>query len=879
VVRVSADVTLPSETDLVNLANSDPSAALDAIEPLLQSISCPSDLDASLCSDETASLVGASTLLRTRAIALQVLGDLLGAEAAMARASICADRAGHRRMIGLSLMTSAPIQANLGRTDRALEEIDGAISLLSGNDLAEARFQRGSMRLVLADFSGALEDFRLAVRRFRVAGIDSWVADTLMNRGSTEIFVGRPGSARRSLTAASSRYSELGDRVGEATCSFNLALASHIAGEPIRALAEFDRAARQWLAAEDNYPVDFYRAEPCEALLAVGRFSDAALVSVRSIATLDAAGHRLRAVRQRLVAARALLRSGEVDSASRLAVNARDELRRQRQMVRAAQAEALCCEIELESSAAGPALVARIDGAVHALADAGATEWLHAAELVRARVFRAASDLDSARRTIARQIKVDQAPDRIIQLYLLRAELESEAGDGRSALRACRSALDHLHGLLALAPAIEVRASLSHHIDGIRQIALRQLMQSGRVRAALEFHEASEVPAAQPAAAAMGVDLAKRRALAVALRAAEFDGRDVLGLQHEVRALDMQIWKSALASNQRNVDGRPGTMLESARPVSTIVGVEDDLWRLDLRSGRASARVPPVSVRDASADASMLQATLTRAWTRANSALVATEVAGLGDAIDVHLGSVGSQFPAEQTLAVCCHLDATVLSNHMPSLRRRRWVRSLSAASGSRTRLRSSGHTLFVSGPDLPAAQKEVERLAAASPNSVLLKRSDGTIDRVLEAMNGAAVVHIAAHAVVDAESPVFSFMELSDGPLYLHDFDRIQRPPSVVVLATCDSSIAQTVGAMRIGMTEVLLGIGVRVVVGSICDLPDDDDTIAVVERLHAGPLTSDPAGALHAVVNDDTLTTRQALIARSLVASVASPNVGPAR
>ncbi|WP_433266187.1 CHAT domain-containing protein [Actinosynnema sp. CS-041913] len=125
----------------------------------------------------------------------------------------------------------------------------------------------------------------------------------------------------------------------------------------------------------------------------------------------------------------------------------------------------------------------------------------------------------------------------------------------------------------------------------------------------------------------------------------------------------------------------------------------------------------------------------------------------------------------------------------------------------------------WVAGPSLRHAEREVESL----------QRSHGgtrasTVGETLNEMDRSDVVHIAAHGVRRTDLPLFSHLELDDGPMHGYDFDRLENAPSVVVLSACDS-----------GLAPVLLRRGVRAVIASVRAVPDDR-VVGLMVDLHAG-------------------------------------------
>ncbi|QFZ23637.1 CHAT domain-containing protein [Saccharothrix syringae] len=126
------------------------------------------------------------------------------------------------------------------------------------------------------------------------------------------------------------------------------------------------------------------------------------------------------------------------------------------------------------------------------------------------------------------------------------------------------------------------------------------------------------------------------------------------------------------------------------------------------------------------------------------------------------------------------------------------------------------GRRLWVAGPDLRHAQREVESLRRAHGGEF---RS--TVDGALSGMAQADVVHIAAHGVRQDE--LFSYLQLEDGPLHGHDLDSLAKVPPIVVLSACES-----------GLARVLLRRGARVVVESVRSVPDDRVVDLMID-LHA--------------------------------------------
>jgi CHAT domain-containing protein len=158
-----------------------------------------------------------------------------------------------------------------------------------------------------------------------------------------------------------------------------------------------------------------------------------------------------------------------------------------------------------------------------------------------------------------------------------------------------------------------------------------------------------------------------------------------------------------------------------------------------------------------------------------------------------------------------------------------------------------AGARVLVAGPRLRHARSEVRSIARLHPEATVLEGNDATAARVLRALDGAALAHIACHGRFRADSPLFSSFELADGPLNAYELQRLRRPPQHVVLSACDLALSSAQpGDELLGLAAALLGIGTRTVVASAVPVPDAVArrlTLAFHRNLSEG---NDPAFAL---------------------------------
>ncbi|MGW5786688.1 CHAT domain-containing protein [Streptomyces sp. NPDC003757] len=119
---------------------------------------------------------------------------------------------------------------------------------------------------------------------------------------------------------------------------------------------------------------------------------------------------------------------------------------------------------------------------------------------------------------------------------------------------------------------------------------------------------------------------------------------------------------------------------------------------------------------------------------------------------------------------------------------------------------------------------------------TVVLEGDAARVPRVLRELDGAALAHIAAHGTFRADSPLFSSLRMADGPLIVHDFERLDRSPYRIILPCCDTARFASVGADELlGLVTALLPLGTAGVVA--CTAPvNDAAAVPLMLALHKG-------------------------------------------
>ena len=109
-------------------------------------------------------------------------------------------------------------------------------------------------------------------------------------------------------------------------------------------------------------------------------------------------------------------------------------------------------------------------------------------------------------------------------------------------------------------------------------------------------------------------------------------------------------------------------------------------------------------------------------------------------------------------------------------------------------------------------------------------------------------MVHIAAHGAFRADNPLFSALELADGPLTAYELERLPAAPGCLIASACDSGLSDVrPGDELMGFAAVLFGQGVRTLIASLLPVPSAG-TVTLMVHLHQRLRNGvPPARALH--------------------------------
>jgi hypothetical protein len=167
-----------------------------------------------------------------------------------------------------------------------------------------------------------------------------------------------------------------------------------------------------------------------------------------------------------------------------------------------------------------------------------------------------------------------------------------------------------------------------------------------------------------------------------------------------------------------------------------------------------------------------------------------------------------------------------------------------------------AGSVLVAAGPGLVGGRSEALAVAAQHRTDALVD-GDATVPAVLARLGAARVAHLAAHGTLSAANPLFSSLLLHDGPLVVHDLERLARLPDTVVLAACDSGRSVVLaGDELLGLGATFIARGTAELIASVVPIPDAATTalmVALHRRLTAGWTPALALAAAQRAVRDD--------------------------
>lgn len=782
-----------------------------------------------------------------------------------------------------------------GRPEQALPEFDRALAGLTAPlDLIKALNNRSLLHLDAGRVAAARADLGQALRLARQHDMDFAVALLTVNLGCLDVVAGDLPAALGAFAAARDTYERAapGRLPSLAIERARALVAAGLFREADRELAAALAQARA--QGQDHAVADALQVR-AEAALLAGRNTAAASFAAECRALFLRRGNRRRAALAALLA----LRAGPPDArrAARLATT----LRRLALPEDARVADLVAARAVPLTGRGSPAhRAAALDRLLHRAAGTGRLDRLDTRLLHRATALDRTGRLDRLDTRLLR---------RLTRAEIARAEgrpaaAARELAAGMAALhrhRARFGCLDLQTGASAhgrdlaaagLAAALESGSPASVHRWSERARAQALLLPPAR-------------PPDDPAVAGHLEDLRQTR---FALRAAQLDGRATAALRGRAEGLQRRIRESAWSLRGTGSGGstpaplgavraglgdgaalvaylRSGDLLRAlvvtgSRATVAELGewaaAEEAVLRLRADLDTAAGRALPSRL------AAAIEASTRRDAEALQKAVLEPVAALIGDR-DLVVVPTGVLMTAPWALLpLCAGRPVTVAPSATTWLAARGRLGFPSTTSGGFGAAALAGDRLpvaeglglaalagdrlpvaeglgpaalpvdglpaavvLVAGPGNRRGEDEIAEIARLYPAATVLAGDRAGPAATLAALDGAHLAHVAAHGRHEAENALFSSLDLAGGPVLGYDLQRLARPPSLVVLSSCELGLTEVrPGDETFGLASALLAAGTATVVASVARVADDAAR-DVMARFHRALTAGRPPAA----------------------------------
>lgn len=702
------------------------------------------------------------------------------------------------------------VQIALGAGDRAITSFQHAIALLGPDESA---------------------DLRLAVEN---------------NRATALLEGGRYREAVDALIDVRGEARSIDNDHLWALATHNLGAARARLGDMSRAVELFDLAAESLGKASDSISLAHATTDRARLLLDAGLLDEAEHSAARAFSLFSSLANRLQCWSTRKLQAQIATAAGDWSRAVRRAEEMAAELggidasdRHRRETTALLNSCSLARELESmdASEPTNTTLIGHGDydldeSPADVLTDVGLL-LLHAEQPALARSF-----LDAG----ARPIDADESLIRNLHTAVARAQLMRLDGDASGAARIAEAALDSVRATpLGVA---ELRSMIHRRARQLASIALAHHLSNGDGAAAIVAVEAERRILLQPEPKLSVPEadaLAELRSVTRSLDTPRLSGEDVERLQRRRAAIENRI--IALHRRAQQSMEIPGG---SEAPTNGVYccASEGVSWAIDLSSGRTEPVGPLTEI-----------APVVRALRLALSAgSGSTHLAGLSPLIAT------LQDRLAPLLNMLPHDDEAVLITER-TLGELPWslitdtpIAQLPALFLLRGSHGAPSYTAFVAGPHLAHADREVARSAAHHSGSATITGAEAKASSVIDLFGSADLVHLAAHGTIRSDRPLYSSLELADGPLTFFDL-LVERVPDRVIFSACE--VGRSASQSAAGLATLLLGRGASGVIASTGRVRDESAERVMVQTHEALARGDTMAQALTtaqlAVQNDD--------------------------
>ena len=460
-------------------------------------------------------------------------------------------------------------------------------------------------------------------------------------------------------------------------------------------------------------------------------------------------------------------------------------------------------------------------------------------QLVGARLAIRRGELDGARERVARVRVTEDSPVATRLLWReVRSELARARGDRRHARDHVRAGLADLHHWQSSFGSLDLQSTLVGHGRDLALQGMRLALEDGSPALVYEWSERARAlvgrvtPVRPPADERMAAELTELRVLhATDPSPHSTDGRRLDELRDRIRE---QSWygdgsgevgePAALGEVQAEltatdaclvahvvVDGWVTAVVVTGGGAHTVRLCEVEPVNQDL--DRIAADLDMAASQLAGPFAAAIRGSLDERLRVVSELLVTPVLPLVGDRRVVLTPSAQLAGTPWTLLPGLAGRPVTVPPSATRWLELRRQARS-----------RRQPRVGLVAGPDVARAEEEVTRAAAAWRGATVLTGASAAAERVTALATKVDVLHLAGHGRHPGDNPLFSAIDLADGPWFGYDIDQLPHTPDTVVLSSCELGRASVrSGDEVVGMTAAWLHAGARCVTSSPTLVADD--------------------------------------------------------
>lgn len=796
--------------------------------------------------------------LYDRGVAASNAGRLGSARRYLSKAAAASEDADLSSLIEVS---TAYLDSETGDMAGAVERLDAVLSRtgLSPRTRGIARSQRGLLMARAGNSTEALRDFTDALS---VIGGDPILSGRAHNnRGNLHMQNGELTEARRDFAAVLDVLGSPDADPNYDKARFNLAYVDQLSGDLVAALRAIDEVEPRLASLGPLYQATIQQTR-AEILIAAGLLRQGEQQLREAARAYGARRLPLFQGETELVRARALL-ADDPQAARTVARQAARRFRQHGSEVWALRAEAVATMAAVRRGGRSVSLVEEIDRLLPGLRRERLSVDAANVELHACRVLIRRGDLDSAAARLRTVRLSESAPigARLLH-HEVAADLERARGRRAQAFTRLRRGLSALHAWQASFGSLDLQSGVVGHGRQLAVDGLRMAVSDGRPEVFFEWSERARalasriIPVRPPADERVSAELSELRWLqSMTPDPRSVEGRRMAELQGSIR---QRAWYGdgsrqvaepvSLATLQEclGADRALVAFVTTTERVAALVATPDAAVVIDVCArDRLDAQLGGLFP-----DLDMAGSELPAPFAGPVRRQLASRLADLADLLVVPLlDAIGERGLVLTPSGVLAGVPWGLL----PGLQGRPVAVAQSATAWvlRQSAPLSLARAGFVAGPRVARAEAEVTAAARLWQGSTVLTGPAATAGAVSDVAASVDVLHLSAHGRHSAENPLFSGVELVDGPWFGYDIDQLAHVPDVVLLSACEVGRSEVrYGEELIGMTAAWQHSGVRSVIASAAAVNDEaahDVLLGVHRGLRAG---LDPAAALAAAL-----------------------------